>query len=132
MAKDGIRISPKHGVNPTLLLCFWCRTNSVGIALAGRLPHDAEAPRTALTYDPCEQCQKLISSGIWLIEATKTGDENVPPMPGTNAYPTGRWAVISEEGVRAVVNEPWQSELIKKRKAVMEPEVISQLGLFDE
>ena len=45
--KDGIRLSPKHGVNPAVPLCFLCGQAKNEIVLAGRLPGDVEAPRAA-------------------------------------------------------------------------------------
>ena len=44
----GIRLSEKHGVNPSVMLCFLCG-ESYGVALLGKHKdehsHDAEAPR---------------------------------------------------------------------------------------
>ncbi len=49
----GIKVSPKHGVNPTIPICFWCGEEKGEIALLGKLPGDAEAPRNmVLDYEP--------------------------------------------------------------------------------
>lgn len=51
-----IKISPKHGVNPSMLQCACCGKD-MGIALFGRLKGDAEAPKV-IKNDLCEDCQK--------------------------------------------------------------------------
>ena len=57
MAKNSIRLSEKHGVTPTIPVCFGCGKQKNEIALLGRLPNDAEAPMNmVLNYDPCEEC----------------------------------------------------------------------------
>ena len=33
-----IRLSPAHGVNPTIPICFWCGNEKNEIALMGKLP----------------------------------------------------------------------------------------------
>jgi hypothetical protein len=40
--KDSIRLSEKHGVNPSLMLCFYCGEAS-GVALLGRLKGDQDS-----------------------------------------------------------------------------------------
>lgn len=58
MRGDSIPLSPKHGVNPSLLQCFVCGVD-VGVALLGRLPMDAEAPRHSTTpHTRCKACQE--------------------------------------------------------------------------
>ena len=39
---NSIKISQKHGVNPTIPICFWCGKEKNEIALLGKLPGDAE------------------------------------------------------------------------------------------
>lgn len=34
---NGIEISPKHGLNPTIPVCFWCGKEKNEIALLGRI-----------------------------------------------------------------------------------------------
>ena len=51
-----IPISPKHGVNPSLGLCFYC-TKPKEVILFGRMKEDAEAPRQVVSnMDPCDKC----------------------------------------------------------------------------
>lgn len=101
MAKDYIRVSKKHGVNPSITLCFWCG-KSKGIALLGQLPNDAEAPKEAVfDYEPCDACHDIWQQGVPVLEVT-----SVPMhkgMPSINkepiAYPTGRCVVINPEAL---------------------------------
>lgn len=52
----GITISPKHGFNPSIVICPVCGKNT-SIALFGRLKGDAEAPKQ-IEGDLCDECKK--------------------------------------------------------------------------
>ena len=41
----GITISPKYGLNPSIVICPVCKKDT-SLALFGRLKGDAEAPKT--------------------------------------------------------------------------------------
>ena len=74
-----IKLSPNHGVNPSLDMCFWCG-ESKGILLLGQLENDVEAPREMLTsYEPCDKCAELFTQGVHIIEVT-TNDNDIPPI----------------------------------------------------
>ena len=101
MSKDYIRISKKHGVNPSLTLCFWCG-KSKGIALLGQLPNDAEAPKEAVfDYEPCDECQSMWKQGVPILEVTSTPiRKNLPAINKEPvAYPTGRWVVVNPKAL---------------------------------
>lgn len=54
---DGsVLLSPQHGLNPSVLYCPVCGKDG-GLALLGRLPNDAEAPRKIPDKNPCEACK---------------------------------------------------------------------------
>lgn len=99
----GIPLSPKHGVNPTLLKCFWCGGDA-GIALLGKLKGDAEAPHeTCLGLEPCDACKARFRQGVQLIEVTDDGSRfgGNPRFAftghnGRQRWPTGRFAVLRE------------------------------------
>ena len=55
--KDSIRLSEKHGVNPSLITCFQCNKDT-GVALLGRLPNDKGAPRSIPDNKLCDTCEK--------------------------------------------------------------------------
>ena len=126
MHKDkGISISEKHGVNPSLMQCFYCMRD-VGVALLGKLPDDAEAPRRiCLNKEPCDECKKFMKAGIILISVRddcKEGDDD--------PYRTGAWVVVKEEALRRVVTTPdLVDHICKVRFAFMPDEAWDGLGL---
>ncbi len=104
MSND-IRLSPKHGLNPTIPICAWCGKQKNEIALMGRIGdgrkgEDFEAPRNAiLDYEPCDECKAQWEQGVAIIEVKRapTAEGQPPIQPG--AYPTGRVAVVKEEAL---------------------------------
>jgi hypothetical protein len=113
--KGSIRVSPKHGVNPSMGVCFWCGEDDGTILLLGRLPEDREAARrTCATLEPCKKCKTNMALGITLAEATGPGE------------PTGKWLVITEDCARRVFSEPMLSRILKSRKAFVEPEAFGR------
>lgn len=59
-----LRVSPKHGLNPSLGLCFFCN-KAKDVLLLGRLPDDAEAPRQGVyNQEPCDECRGYMDKGI--------------------------------------------------------------------
>lgn len=92
---DKIRISPKHGVNASMNMCCWCNQPK-NIALLGKLPNDAEAPRQIITdYEPCDACAKKWESCVVIMEAThhQPSDKRPPIQKQTDdtfLYPTMR------------------------------------------
>lgn len=56
----GIRLSEKHGVNPSLIVCMLCGKETGAIALLGKLKGDAEAPKYIHTGDICDNCKKKL------------------------------------------------------------------------
>lgn len=100
---NSIRLSPKHGVNPSVTVCFWCG-GDIGVALFGRMGRDDdEAPRrVVIDYDPCDKCKADFAQGFTLIE-TRSVSSTEDPLPigkddqGVEVYPTGRLVVITME-----------------------------------
>jgi hypothetical protein len=85
-----------------------------------------------LNYEPCEECQGHMAKGITLLECT--ANPNTPNQPSIqkarDVYPTGRWAVITEDAARRMLsnedgstNEMLEATL-KYRKAFVEPGII--------
>ena len=115
-----LRLHPKHGVNPTMPLCFFCSKPTGEIALLGAA-YKEEAPRhMVLNYEPCEVCKAQMAKGITFIEAYHT----IPPKP------TGRFVVVKEEVIPKMIgNEDMQLEVLKKRVAYITPEAWEKVGL---
>lgn len=107
MKKDGVKLSPKYGVNPTLPLCFWCGKERGDIALLGhigdgRKGEDIEAPKhMVIDYEPCDECKKNMTLGVTCIEVDETATDNRPPI-GEDCYPTGRWVVLKEKAAQRI------------------------------
>lgn len=117
-----ITLHPKYGVNPSLMLCFFCGEAS-GVALLGA-NRGQEAPRQAV-YDkvPCSKCKELMAQGVMLI-SVKDGAE------GDNPYRTGRMCVIKDEAIRRMVQSPeLADEIIRKRVAFIPDAAWAALGL---
>lgn len=95
----GIKVSPKHGLNPCIPVCFWCGEEKNEIALLGKLKGDQEALRSAVVdMEPCPKCKERMDLGITILEGTPTPmREGIPKFHG--AYPTGRWVVVEKESV---------------------------------
>lgn len=72
---DSIRLSEKHGVNPSILRCFICGED-IGIAIMGRLPGDKEAPMNIINGEMCDKCKKKIEDGyVAIVEASNVNTD---------------------------------------------------------
>jgi len=117
MREPSIRVSEKHGVNPTMLMCFWCGEPNGELALLGKLKGDAEAPRqSCLNLDPCKKCQAQMDTGIMCAEALHN--------EGEEPEPTGRWVVITREAAAKLFNVEVET------RCWMDPETFN--ALFSE
>lgn len=105
---SGIKISPKHGLNPTIPICFWCGEEKNEIALMGhigdgRKHKDIKAPMHAvINYEPCERCAEAMASGFTVIEATGTQNWVTDKEMQEGVYPTGKWTVLKREAARRI------------------------------
>ena len=105
--RKGIRFSQKHGLNPSLDICFWCGEVK-GLALCGKLKGDVEAPKQMVTsLEPCDKCKERFKKGVHLIEVTddgsRFGDNKAfafTDMEGKPHWPTGRYVVMKPEAVK--------------------------------
>ena len=85
----GIRLSLKHGVNPSITHCECCG-KEIGIAMFGKLKGDEEAPRDVF-MGLCDDCQKVIDQQGLIIIEVRDGET------GKNPYRTGRIVDITKE-----------------------------------
>ena len=83
MSKD-ITLSPKHGVNCSIIVCPICKKET-SLALFGRLKGDAEAPKQ-IEGELCDECKKKY---ITIIEVESK----------TNIKGTGRYVYIPKEAI---------------------------------
>ena len=125
-----IRFSKKHGVNPSVEVCFWCG-EPMGVALLGKLKGDAEAPREICTgYEMCDKCKEHNKTMIHMIEASTTPIHEGQPSinPGLNAYPTGRNFWIKDEALKQILKPESFEETLKHRSALLEPDVFNEFA----
>ena len=80
----GITLSPKHWLNPYIVICPVCKKDT-SIALFGRLKGDAEAPKT-VEGELCDDCKKKY---ITIVEVESE----------TNKRGTGRCAYVPKEAI---------------------------------
>ena len=125
MSSNGVNVSPKHGLNPSVQKCYFC-LKDMGVALFGRLPKDEQAPRTVLgsDCDPCDGCKEYMKQGVILIsvDSTRTTDEK-------NPYRSGGWAVVTDDGIRRAFNGLYAELILRRRAAFLPDEVWDAVGL---
>jgi hypothetical protein len=91
MSKN-IPLSPKHGVNPSVLHCEICGKD-YGIGLMGKLPGDKEAPKD-VAHGLCPDCENVINQGGVMIIEVRDGEGQKNPK---NPYRTGRICGCSKQ-----------------------------------
>lgn len=110
---SSIKISPEHGLNPTIPVCCWCGNPKNEIALLGRIHEkdkngktipnsDVEAPHYAvMDYNPCDDCTAAWADAVVFLEVThnQPADKRPPISKEDNQpiYPTFRAMGVSEE-----------------------------------
>lgn len=87
----GVILSPKHGVNSSVVKCVVCGGDA-GLLLNGRLKGDAEAPRYVITGELCNECKAKVDEGFaFIIECRSArGLEDR----------TGRYVAIKKEALQ--------------------------------
>ena len=124
-----ILLSPKHGVNPAIPLCFFCNKPKNEIMLPGRWDGDDRQSPQHSVWDkrPCDRCASVMKLGIILIsvDEKKTGDNT------DNPYRTGGWIVLKEKAVRRMGIQPpeLEAEILRARVCFMPDEVWDAFGL---
>lgn len=106
-----IRISEKHGVNPSIMVCPFC-FQSMGVALMGRLEFDREAPRQIVGDELCRECVEYMKQGFLIRE--RNGD-----------FMTGRMWVIKKDAAA----DMWGEEVAQRGLAYIDEETAKKIGL---
>lgn len=122
-------LSKKHGVNASLMICFFCE-ESLGVALLGKLKDDKEAPREGIYgYEPCDTCKDNFKKGILLVGGgDKPYQDNQPSMSENPLfYPNGGYIVVREEAIRRWFDAETAEQTIKMRKAFVPVEFITNI-----
>ena len=124
----GITLSPKHGVNPSVGLCFFCQKPKE-VLLFGRLKGDAQAPHeVTANMEPCDECAGLMKQGVILIsvDPALTEDRN-------NPWRSGGWCVVRNEALErwkaAGMDATLVDSMLEKRMGFIEDEAWDRIGL---
>jgi len=130
-----IRISPKHGLNPTIPVCFHCGQQKNEIALLGKLKNDAEASKyTVLDYEPCDACKEQIKSEYVMLTGVTPiqPDARMPitKMDGKEYYPTESIKIRERILGDIFPSEELVSSLKDKRRGFIEDAALQSLKAF--
>lgn len=121
---NSVRVSPKHGVNPSVGVCWYCGSDDGTVALVGRMSGDAEAPgRGVYSMEPCAECKRLMEKGVMLI-SVRDGEESQ-----SNPYRTGRMAVVKVEAIRRMLMPEAAEAVARQRVGFVSDSMWTQLGL---
>lgn len=127
-----IRLSNKHGVNPTVGVCMYCGREDGTIGLMGQLPGDREADGYSIISDePCDECKGYMEQGIMLCEVVgtytiKLRNRRTKERP----RPTGTLCVVSEDFIKRVIQpDELRDQILEKRMAFVTPEDWEAIGL---
>ena len=113
MSRDSITLSPKHGLNPSILHCECCGKD-YGLGMFGRLKGDEEAPKDIM-HGFCEDCSKVIDQGgVMIVEVADGEGERNPKNP----YRTGRIVGCSKQ--------------YKERNNITTPMIYMEQSMFNE
>jgi hypothetical protein len=134
---SNIKLSPEHGLNPTIPVCFWCGEDRNEVAILGKIDkQDSEAPmRMVMDYEPCDKCKEFFDKGIQIIgcETTPIADGQFPIMTNEELsyYPTGTTIVVPEDWAKDFLKENEQEDAIdsvmKARRLLMADNLVNQL-----
>jgi hypothetical protein len=121
-----IRLSKKHGANPTIPKCYLCGEDKNEIILAGQMKKDMQAPQ-GMVWDklPCGTCADYMKQGIIFIsvDQDKSTDKD-------NPYRTGGWAVVKEKVIKEMISdEKLQEQILATRVVFIPDEAWKALGL---
>lgn len=135
MANDSIKLSPNHGLNPTIPVCFWCGKEKNEVALMGKMDkQDSAAPKhLVVDYEPCDTCKELFSKGIHVIGVTPKPitQGQFPIMQNPEMFPTGSMFVAPKEWMKSFLEENEHPEMVndvlEKGVMLMPDEIVSKI-----
>lgn len=112
-----IKLSEKHGLNPSISICFFCGKEKNELVLPGRLKGDVEAPKKAIwSMEPCDDCRKYMAEGVMLCVVKDGTDPK-------NPYRTGRMLVISDADAERI----FKMDPTKERFAFIEESTVNMV-----
>lgn len=122
----GIRLHKKHGLNPTISICFICGKPKKEVALLGSA-YKGRAPMHMVTsLEPCEKCKKMLrGGGVAMVGARPTPDQirNKMIKPRTIPILSGDAIIIKEKAFKRLLKTP----VPKGRIVFAEPLIIRKI-----
>lgn len=119
-----IKLSPKHGVNPSICRCYWCGETTNTLVLAGRMKDDAKAPMYAIwDKEPCDKCRERMKTGVILV-----GVVEAKSRPGEEPFRSGHYLVVSDDWIRrSITPQALMESVLEKRLCYTSEEVCKAL-----
>lgn len=124
-----MRLSSKHGLNPSIPLCHYCKKPKNEIILTGYEGEkwakkngypDGQMPMYILLkgdIQPCDECKKI---GIAVVEVKSDADREL----------TGRRWLMKEEAIKKIlIDSSMLSRVLQKRILIISAELAQNLGL---
>lgn len=93
--------------NNMIDVCFWCNTAK---------EDGQEGKPTFNDYEPCSRCSRWWTQGILVLQIATEPNGN-PPIDD-KLFPTGRWAVVSEDDVNKLLTNHPQLDILFKQKTM--------------
>jgi hypothetical protein len=135
MGRD-IQLDPEHGLNPSLIQCFFCMEDK-GVALLGRLNpmtrkafeeagigRGAEAPRKlCLDMEPCDECKGYMDQGVILVSVRDEDNGKENPLR------TGCFVVVKDEFITLSLDSEAAKAILESRFAFVPDSAWNKLGL---
>ena len=110
---NSISLHPKHGLNPSLVVCQYCGEITNEIVLLGNTIKD-EAPRhSIISLEPCENCKKIFEQGVAIIEIELIENAACPKVL--------RYIVITEEAAKEMFADYEHLDQVLKQHMVCVP-----------
>lgn len=123
-----ITYSKKHGLNPSIPVCFFCGKEKPELVLFGKLKHDAEAPHhVVMDYVPCDKCRDTMEKGITFIAVKNQPQYEHQIAIQKDYYPTGQYGIFSEPFIRTVIEESALPSILANKMAYTTPEGLQKL-----
>lgn len=121
-----IRLHKEHGVNPSLVVCFWCGEGT-GVALLGHNKGKEAPPKIVGSLEFCDACMSRVGDGIIFIEAVTEEPAGGMPEIQEGLYPTGSFTAVKRDAVSNFLTGDYLTSVLEKGKCLLDTEAYQQL-----
>ena len=102
--KKQLKLSEKHGLNPSLSVCLFCGEEK-GLVLLGQInKEDDEAPKKGVyDADPCDKCDARMKDAVakGAVIVMEMTAYTAPGDPTKNTFsPTGAYVAVKREALK--------------------------------